>query len=84
MVDYDGMTTWLVDQGAMVQTFGSSRWCPLKEFMAGQRAAAAEIADQQKSNMSNELPVVYPESDRNFLFGAPGGGALAATRERPS
>jgi hypothetical protein len=52
--------------------------------MAGQRAAAAEIADQQKSNMSNELPVVYPESDRNFLFGAPGGGALAATRERPS
>ncbi len=34
VVDYEGLTTWLVDEGAMVQLLGSNEWRPLTAFLA--------------------------------------------------
>ncbi len=59
-VDYEGLSTWLVDRKAMVQAAGSRQWRPLREFLAEERVAARR-ASRQKSYTRKELPLVYPK-----------------------
>ena len=40
----EGLSTWLIDEKAMVQVAGSRRWRPLKDVMAEARLAAAQRA----------------------------------------
>jgi hypothetical protein len=67
VVDFEGLTTWLVDDGAMVQV-GRQRWLPLKQFVAKARAAARQAARQAPkqppkptASSREELPLVYPK-----------------------
>jgi hypothetical protein len=58
LVDQDGLSTWLVDNKAMVQAAGSQQWRPLREFLAEERAAAKR-ASARKSSLP-EPPLVQP------------------------
>jgi hypothetical protein len=40
----EGLSTWLIDEKAMVQVAGSRRWRPLKDVLAEARLAAAQRA----------------------------------------
>jgi hypothetical protein len=62
-VDHDGLSTWLIDDKAMVQPAGSRRWHPLKVVLA--RAAAAARAESARAEAAArqkvETPIVEPE-----------------------
>ena len=67
-VDYDGLSTWLVDRRAMVQAASTGQWHPLNQFLARERAAARRAAQQKASArdplalaISKPLPLVYPK-----------------------
>jgi hypothetical protein len=60
LVDYDGLSTWLVDGEAKVQPVGSSQWRPLKKFLAQERRAARR-AERERASSREALPLVYPE-----------------------
>jgi hypothetical protein len=59
VVDHDGLSTWLVDDKAMVQLVGSIHWRPLKAFLAGERAAARN-ASRPEPNRAPALPLIPP------------------------
>jgi hypothetical protein len=61
-VDHDGLSTWLVDDEAMVQLVGSTQWRPLKAFLAGERASTKEGADAAWSAEARDrLEEVLPQ-----------------------
>ena len=59
VVDYEGLSTWLADEEAMVQ-ISAQRWRPLKQFVAQHRAAARQ-ASRKKPVARDALPLVYPK-----------------------
>ena len=63
VVDHDGLSTWQVDNKAMVQLVGSKHWRPLKAFLAGERAAARNAA-RQKPGPAPALPLIPPPPRR--------------------
>lgn len=80
VVDFDGLSAWLRDEGAMVQVIGSQRWSPLKQFVAQERAARQ--ASRVGSAGPDALPLVYPkpredEPPRVSVGEAPGVQVLA-------
>jgi hypothetical protein len=58
VVDHEGLITWLVDEGAMVQVVGATQWRPLHAFIAAERAAARPVSRQTK--ITAPLPLVPP------------------------
>jgi hypothetical protein len=58
-VDYESLSTWVEDAGAMVQVVGSQRWSPLKPFLAAEQAAARRAQRESKDRAA--LPLVYPK-----------------------
>jgi hypothetical protein len=59
VVDHDGLSTWLVDDKAMVQLVGSNHWRPLQAFFAAERAAARS-ASRPQPNVAPLLPLIPP------------------------
>ena len=47
-VDFEGLTVWLMDKRAMVQTADSKEWRPLKEVIAEVRVAAKYAEREQR------------------------------------
>ena len=85
-VDYDGLSTWLVDRRAMVQAASTGQWHPLNQFLARERAAARRAAQQKASArdplalaISKPLPLVYPKP-REAQKAAQGEGPTHAPR----
>lgn len=58
-VDHDGLSTWLVDDRAMVQRARSKQWQPLKDFLAEERVLA-RYAARKKANARDDLPPPLP------------------------
>jgi hypothetical protein len=77
-VDHGGLSTWLVDDGAMVQPADSHQWRPLREFLAEEKAAVREAA-RQKARVSEPVPAVRsgPHEDE------PGARSVRSTLDLP-
>ena len=62
-VDHDALSTWTVDDGAMVQG-ADSRWLPLREFLAEAQAAASKAARRNATPPTvNERPALLVLAD---------------------
>jgi len=62
-VDHDALSTWTVDDGAMVQG-ADSRWLPLREFLAEAEAAASKAARRNATPPTvNERPALLVLAD---------------------
>jgi hypothetical protein len=63
VVDYDGLTTWLVDSSAMVQAVGAREWRPLKEYLAELRVTAAYQEKQRAAAAEARPPAPVPAEE---------------------
>lgn len=72
VVDHDGLSTWLMDDQAMVQGGRSKQWHALKDFLAEERVLA-KYATPQKANVRDNLPPTpaSPREDEAALPIAP-------------
>jgi hypothetical protein len=60
VVDHDGLSAWLVDGKAMVQSVGSRQWHPLRGFLAEERVAA-RYESRQQPKAAAALPLIPPK-----------------------
>ena len=70
MVDHDGLSTWLMDDKAMVQGARNSLWQPLKDFLAEERLLASYAA-RKKAAARDDLPAPLPTPRERALMSQP-------------
>jgi hypothetical protein len=84
VVDHDALTTWLVDEKALVQPVGAKRWRLLKQFLADERAGDIsanyweELPPEQRRRRQ-QAPKQETTSVFNVVSGWFGGG-----KQRPA
>jgi hypothetical protein len=84
VVDHDGLSTWLVDDKAMVQLVGSSHWRPLKAFLAEESAAARNASRQAEPKKADADAAWSREASRRLEEVLPhDAAASSATRREP-
>lgn len=67
VVDYDALTTWLMDEKALVQAVGGTRWRRLKHFLADERAGIGSNFGEVVPEVDLPTAVPTPEVESPSL-----------------
>src|SRR5262245_56495973 len=84
VVDHDALSTWLVDEKALVQPLGSQRWRLLRQFLADERAGIGEnywdepTVEEKRAARRRERP-----AKQESIVGAVSGW-LTGKKKRPA